>query len=388
MALLLKKGQKPKVETYHHFDFLTKGSMTMDEAIEGLDKRFRYAVKLCYDKDLEYGYTKHLTSISGGLDSRMVNWVAKDLGYKGIINDSYSQTGSDEERFAFELDKHLGNQMYYRPLDDHSFIYDIENICRLRFGMAYYIADACKTQIDDILDWDSLGLLHTGQIGDALVGLDVAKNVPGRWNINVGRVGCDRISAKPLEEEYTCDEDYFYYAHIFQYTLATSYSASEWTYIVSPFLDPSFIQYCLSIPNQLRYGHRLYWAWIDRKYPEAGKIQSTRMRCDRALTHKDMLQLHLRGIKARSRKLFYPILYKLGLRSSIVSRNHMNPYDYWYDTNTTTRHFIDKYYADHLYLLDDFPEIKFACEKVFNGNAFDKLLAISLLATIKTYCKG
>lgn len=98
-----------------------------------------------------------------------------------------------------------------------------------------------------------------------------------------------------------------------------------------------------------------------------------------------MLQLHWRGIKSRGRNMFYPFLHRLGLRDSSVSRNHMNPYDYWYETNSETRNFIDNFFANHLYLLDNFPEIKTACKKVFSGNAFDKLLAISLLATIKAY---
>lgn len=382
--LLLAKGETPNVKVYHHFDFLTKSPMTMDDAIEGIDKRFRRAVKLCYDKDLEYGYTKHITSISAGLDSRMVNLVAKDLGYTGIVNDCYSQTGSDEERYAFELEKYLGNQMYFRQLDDHSFIYDIENICRLRFGMAYYIADACKTQIDDTLDWDSLGLLHTGELGDHTVSGSYLTDKPFTWNPATGR-NSSKLPIKDFEGDYSCDEDWSFYGRQFQFIVVTSYSASEWTYIVSPFLDPSFIQYCLTIPNSLRYGHRLYWAWIDKKYPEAGKIPSTRDRCDKAQTWNDMLQLHWRGIKSRGRNMFYPFLHRLGLRDSSVSRNHMNPYDYWYETNSETRNFIDNFFANHLYLLDNFPEIKTACKKVFSGNAFDKLLAISLLATIKAY---
>lgn len=385
--LVFEKGKKPTVEIYHHFDFLTKREVSLDEAIDDVDRLFRKAVARCFDKDLEYGYKKHLASISGGLDSRMVNWVACDMGYTNIINDSYSQSGSDEMKFAMDLEAKLGNQIYYRPLDDHTFIYDVEDICRARYGMAYYIADACKTQIDEILDYDTLGLLHTGQIGDALIGAKAEKNIKGRWNINTGR-DSHLLPPPVVSEQYSCDEDFFYYGRVFQFTLCTSYSASDYTYIVSPFMDRELMEYCFSLPNELRFGHRLYWAWIDKKYPEAGKIPSTRKRFYKMTTREDMLRIHWEGLKERSRHLFSPILYMFGLKRSSVSSNHMNPYDYWYQTNPKTHAFIDNYYADNVHLVDAYPKIRKSVEKLMGGTAFEKLLAVSLLATVKIYIDG
>lgn len=382
--LIFAKGEKPKVDIYHHFDFLTKRQLTMDEAVEGVDKHFRKAVKRCFDKDLEYGYKKHLASISGGLDSRMVNWVAHNMGYANIINDTYSQTGSDEMRYAFETEAGLGNQLYYRPLDDHTFIYDIESICRSRYGMAYYVADACKTQIDDILDFDTLGLLHTGQIGDALIGSDVKRNTEGDWNVDIGRVSY-LLQSHSIEEQYSCFEDYFFYTHVFQFTLCTSYSASDYTYIVSPFLDRELMEYCFSIPNEMRWGHKLYWRWVDAKYPDAGAIPSTRKRFYKLETAKDYLDAHWAGLRTRIGGIINPLLFKLSIRNSATSRNHMNPYDFWYETNPTTHSFINNYYKENLHLLDAYPEINDSVEKLMRSNAFDKLLAISLLATVKVY---
>ena len=67
-------------------------SITEEQAIELVDQGFRKAVKREFEKDEEYGY-KHLVDLSGGLDSRMVSWVANDMGYKDQLNISYCKEG-------------------------------------------------------------------------------------------------------------------------------------------------------------------------------------------------------------------------------------------------------------------------------------------------------
>ncbi|MBQ2499425.1 MAG: hypothetical protein II523_05375, partial [Bacteroidales bacterium] len=81
-AIYLDKGVW-KEKRYHQF--LSKNmQITEDEAITKIDALFRQAVKRCFDKDLEYGYKRHLADMSAGMDSRMVNCVAKSLGYGPI----------------------------------------------------------------------------------------------------------------------------------------------------------------------------------------------------------------------------------------------------------------------------------------------------------------
>ena len=70
-ALYLEQGQWTE-RRYHLFDSNLL-NITEDEAIERIDVLFRQAVKRCFDKDLEYGYTQHLVDMSAGMDSRMVN---------------------------------------------------------------------------------------------------------------------------------------------------------------------------------------------------------------------------------------------------------------------------------------------------------------------------
>jgi len=52
--------------------------------IDELDNLFVEAVKAEYDKDIEYGF-KHVSTLSGGLDSRTNLLTAHRLGYKDVL---------------------------------------------------------------------------------------------------------------------------------------------------------------------------------------------------------------------------------------------------------------------------------------------------------------
>ena len=77
-------------------------SSTTDEIIDGVDERFRKAVKYEFEKDLEYGYS-HVSDMSGGFDARMVTWVAHNMGYSPILNIHYSQSNSNEEKISKQI---------------------------------------------------------------------------------------------------------------------------------------------------------------------------------------------------------------------------------------------------------------------------------------------
>ena len=65
------------------------------------------------------------------------------------------------------------------------------------------------------------------------------------------------------------------------------------------FIDPEFIDICFSIPKCLRIYNRLYWTWINKKYPMAGKIQSTRKQRTRFFYFSEIDAACSRGISQR-----------------------------------------------------------------------------------------
>ena len=366
------------VKQYHHFDFMKKEQVTLGDAVEQLDVLFRKAVSRCFEKDKAYGYNNHLASLSGGIDSRMVNFVAKELGYKKISNYTFGQSFSDEVRFAFLVGKYLKNPIYYRVTDDNSYFFDIEKTVRELWGMCYYASNHCNGQFNEMINYQNIGLLHTGQIGDVILSSCVANN-NSDIDLNFGR------NSQLLKLRYTAQsnvgnrEEFFIYGRAAQGALATSYSVLPYTYIVSPFLDKELIEFCAKIPYEIRRNHRLYWEWIERKYPIAGEIASTRNKAERNLSLRDNFILHTKGIQERLKSIMDNLLHT-------DSQNHMNPYQFWYETNAKLKEFVETYFTEHIGLISQYPQLQSETQKLYSqGNAFEKLMSISMLATVNVY---
>lgn len=111
---------------------------SFEDAVDALDGAFRRAVSRGFSKDLEYGFSDHLVDISAGLDSRMVNVVADELGYSPFTNITYSESGSSEEKFAIRWSTQQGNACLFYPLDRGTCLLDPESTLRLNGGAAFY----------------------------------------------------------------------------------------------------------------------------------------------------------------------------------------------------------------------------------------------------------
>ncbi len=375
-----------KVEQYHRFNFHDKIEITLDEAIERVDILFRKAVKRCFDKDLEYGYDQHLADMSAGLDSRMTNVVARDLGYTNIVNISYSQSGSDEQKTAQQVSLKLGNPLYHRSLDDATFLYDMKETIREEYGVAYAHGFTGGRQFLRLIDFDKFGLEHTGQIGDVVLSQFFLKTIPYQ-GIEYKRMSDVLPQRFPLKtEDFHTNEEFAFYTRAFQGALSTHYIRAHYTYAVSPFLDPELLEFCASLPDEIRASHRLYWNWIDRKYPAFGKIPSSRKRQYKGMGLERAVKLYSGKILYKTQRRARKICHGLGLTSQSVSRNDMNPYQYWYDTDERLRNFVATYWQENHHLLNGHEELEAECNILFGGSsAFDKLLCVSLLEMLKLY---
>ena len=376
------------VKTYHRFKYHIPIDITLNEAIEMLDVKFRKAVNRCFDKDLEYGYKHHLVDISAGLDSRMVNWVARDLGYKDFINISYSQSGSDESKFSALLADKLKNVFYQRYLDDASFLYDVEEMVYAEYGMAYYCGITGGFQFLNLIDFAGIGLEHTGQIGDVVIGSFVREQSE-QVNIDNKRTSFALSLRNDLFNdvviECDCQEEFLMYSRAFQGALSTHYMRSHFTYAVSPFLDVELMEFCASLPVALRSCHKLYWAWIDKKYPEAGRIPSSRVRMVN-LSLSERLKMQRGRLCGRMQRDFQKLKHRVGLADNAATSNNMNPHDYWYQTNKELRLFISNYINNHIDLLDNDKQLPADVVKLSSSpRCMDKLMAASLLATVKVF---
>lgn len=110
------EGGKAEQHIYCLLDNTPDTSITEAAALEMLDEGFRKAIQMQFDKDAEYGY-KHLVALSAGLDSRMVNLVAHEMGYTRQLNATFSQSDYWDQKVPMQIASDLGHEWIFKALD-------------------------------------------------------------------------------------------------------------------------------------------------------------------------------------------------------------------------------------------------------------------------------
>ena len=367
---------------YHRFDF-TPRSISFEEAVELVDQGFRKAVCRCFEKDLEYGVTEHLADLSGGLDSRMTAWVAHDMGYGPFFFLNYCQSGSKELTCASQAAAALGGQFFHKQLDDASFLYEVERLVNMNYGLSLFCGITGGEQLLRSLNFQRFGLEYTGQIGDAVIGTLVKRPDATIQDTQHSLKYSQTISyslTEELLEEYENFEVFAMYTRAFLGALSSHIIRRHYSYAVSPFIDPDLLSLCMSIPQDYRWNHKLYWTWLDTKYPEAISLPTTRSRAGQGEWTKVQIQ--------NAKRKGAMALWRLGLlkQRPKPDPSNMNPMDEWYQTKPDLRAFLSNYIQENLPLLDRYPDTQANVRLMgVAGAVMDNLLALTLLAAMKRY---
>ncbi|MBN3554007.1 hypothetical protein JYA63_07010 [Fictibacillus nanhaiensis] len=374
------------VEKYFELSNKEIQSISFTDAIEELDIKFRKAVKRIFDKDLEYGYQSHLADMSGGLDARMVSWVAHEMGYSNITNICYSQSQAKEWRAALNVSNALGNDFIYMPLDKCNFIYDIEKLVSLNYGLSFYAGITGGERLLSYLHNNTFGLEMTGQLGDVIVGSYTTgkpKHSPPNFKDNKYSNYLNYEFNKEIFDEYDNHEMFTLYNRGFLGILSSHLIRNKYIDAVSPFLDIDLLMFCLSLPLEYRVNHKLYHAWIVRKYPICAEIPTSNYE---GPVKENMEWINMRR-KLKKGSIFYSrnILKKLGLNVK-ESPATMNPMDYWYKNDIKVREFINNYFEENKKRILPASKLSVDMDNLFyNGNTIEKLLILTVLASYKLF---
>ncbi len=408
--LLVKDGKCQEVE-YHRFSN-KPSEMTVEEAIEGLDKLFRNAVQLDFEKDREYGY-KHWATLSGGLDSRMTVWVAHELGYKNQLNLTFSQSNYADFKIAQQIATDLRHEFLFKSLDNGICIYDLDDITEISGGSACFFGISHTRSLFDKLDYSNYGIVHTGELGDVIIGsyqkscMDYG--IPpaiedGAYSTEL----IDRLKGYSFHYPYENAEIYMMYNRGFGFVgqgkLGYDHNQTE---NLSPFCNVDFMEFCFRIPLKYRFRHKIYIDWILQKYPMAanyiweglgGLIRpiDNEPKNKRTMTIFGFTVPHFKDpdfpeyIKGFS-------LRRLGLRKKVkkandghtfrlATQNNMNPVDYWYANNPELKSFMDNYWNENRDLVKD-PQLKEDMRYLYEDcvAVYDKMQVLTVLSAIKKY---
>lgn len=384
MYLVYQKG-KCEVREYHTFHknpkrFAGKSEM---EIIEEMDKVFREAVDLEYAKDEEYGY-QHLADMSGGLDSRMAAWVAHTIKPRHMQLLTFCKANYLDELIAKEIAQYWKDELLVKPLDDMSFVYDVDEMTYMNSGVSLYVGPTGGKRLLECLNLERFGLEHTGQIGDAVIGCffssqqDITEKRPsGRYSEKLAHRLNDEY--KNSREDY---ELYLHYTRCFNGAMGSHLLRNHYIEVASPFIYKDFFQLCMDIPVELRIGHNIYKKWILSKYPDAAKFRWEKIR-NRIDISKSRMFLW---------KVIQRATQKITLALSggkVVSKDGMNPLDYWYAHNSKVQKFYREYYEigeANMKKAGVSSELQKDMDYLFhNGDVAEKAMVMTVLAVLKRW---
>ena len=370
-------NNKFEVKTYHEIDNTPKHDQTEEEIIENIDRLFRNAIELEFEKDKEYNY-KHVITLSGGLDSRMTSWVAHDMGYKDQLNVTFSQTDYLDEKIAKEIARDLKHEWLFKALDNGRYLMNLNEMIKINFGNCLYSGNAHVNNFIQTFNFNRYGLYHTGQCGEIMKGHCSNRNENLEYGGGYSKFLIDKVDFHTLKG-YKNEGVFKLKNGQFNGTLQGSLPVQNFTEVVSPYVDPDLINYLLKIPNNYQI-NELQIKWILKKYPDAaeykweainGKIN------DKTIT----IMGHTTTLKALPKKVINKIFHKRAMNTKM----HMNPMDYWYRTNDNLKNFIDSTFKENISLLEN-NELKKDCQKLFTeGNTIEKTQVLTLLAAYKYY---
>ncbi len=367
-----------KIENYYRISDREE-QMSEEEAVEKIDRAFREAVRREFEKDREYGY-RHLVDLSGGLDSRMVSWVAHDMGYTDQLNVTYCRSGYLDEKISGRIANYLGHEYIFKPLDDIGWMYDIDEIISRNNGAALYTGITGGDRLLKILNANQFGIEHTGMIGDAVLSTFYHDR---EFNYGSPKLGYHRYSEKfsyefseNVTDSYVCQEMFAIYTRGILGAQSSYMIRQHYMETASPFMDVDFLNTVFSIPFLYRKEHHIYLKWMLEKYP-----QST-----------DFGWEKWGGIKPREDHIFFR---KVKTTQRLLGQNvckilkrqnkdNMNPLDFWYQGNTEIQRYYREYYDKNRDRVGG--ELGKDISLMFeDGNVIEKSMALTVLAILKVY---
>ena len=369
------------IEKYHIFSNEPILSIEKKKIINNLDQLFINAVKLEYNKDLEYQY-KHITTLSGGLDSRMNVMTANELGYNNILNITFSQNDYLDERIAKKISSDLQNDFLFYSLNNGNYLMNIKDPVICNDTLVYYSGSAHMLDCIKKIDFREYGLLHTGMLGDAVLGsyLNGMNKKQGKVPLSKTAWNYDNLTLSTLNrldkyyKEYESDELFKLYNRGFNGIFNGYWTINQFTEFGSPFLNVDFLSYALRIPINYRFKGKIYIEWIIRKHPRYAKYIH-----EKSVAKPSVKLFHLNYLRFMFK---WVITKKLGKYMPLS----MNPTEYWYRTNKNLKEFIQSYFYENIHSLDKYPELMNNGKTIFdNGNLMRKTQILTLLEAMKLY---
>ncbi len=357
-------------------------SLKEADAIDLVNQEFRKAIAMQFDKDVEYGY-KHWVALSAGLDSRMTTWVAHDMGYVRQVNFTFSQSDYWDEIVPKQIARELRHEWIFKMLDHGWWLQDIEEITKLTGGNVLYYGLAHGNSLFKYIRFDELGMVHSGQLGDVVLGSFFLKNedkLKFQWGDGAySTTYLEHVRSLTLSE-YKNQEIANFYHRGFNGANNGLLTTMQYTETFSPFMNWELMNQVLKIPLKYRYGHELYKKWILTQYPGAANYVWEKM----GATIKSPV-FKIKDHYFSMNQLLHKIIEKIFHgEKGYMSVKHMNPIGYYWHTNNELQQYFHEIWEVEEQIPD--PGLRGILQQIqAKGSVLEKIQAISLLKAIELF---
>lgn len=367
-----------RVEKYYDFNSIEYTINSKKKAFTALSESFEEALKLQYQKDIQYNYN-HVATLSGGLDSRLNVMLSNRLNYKNDVF-CFSQSNYADAKISKKIARDLNLKHTFIPLDGGNYLKNLRENNSICEGLIFYLSSAHFNFALKKIDLNNYGLIHTGQIGDGVLG-GLISNLSSKkkdfYSKTLSNKLINKLDRAPgFENNYKSDEIYQLYNRVFNITHSGSFVAEKYqTYLVSPFMDVNFMEVCFSIVPKLRYKQKLYVEWLNEKYPEIVKYtwEKTGFKPD------NISNIYYSKYTNKIKKEFYTLINR-------TDKLSMNPLDFWLKEGLDIQEFFNNSFYERIYLLENNVDLSNHVKKLYKlGNAIEKSMVLTLLDFINYF---
>lgn len=374
-----KSNEGFKKQFYFALSDITENTDSEETIIKKIDELFKSAVCEEFEFAENYPY-QSITTLSGGLDSRMVALMSHDLGFRNQTFLNFSAKNYADHVIAAQIAEKYKVPFIQVPLAAHSLM-DIDDNILVNDGLTIYTG--CSHVFASIkhASLKNIGIVHTGILGDGFMGSYLSSAKPQTANVTDGVFSKKNIFDfvhifRQSISLYKNEELYKFYNRAFSGINTGFLYFNLVGETFSPFTNADFVKYSFSIPRHLKFRKKIYIKWLKSKHPE----------------YADFIWESIGGKPTNSQALLFlyrakrAIIKRLPMNS--MWKNSMNPEQMWYDEHHEVKHFLDNYFDEHHYLAEFNKELSARLVKIYSEGTFtEKSQVLTLLGAFKLLFK-
>ena len=196
-----------------------------------------------------------------------------------LLTFTYSESNYYDENIPKKIADDFKLHWIFKNLDNGLNLFYLDEVTKLNEGNCLYAGGAQVLDTFQILNLEKKGIIHTGMIGDVVVGTFYEqKEEKINYDIKSGAYSNTLIS-KLKEKLKTFPIENYRNEEIFKFYTRGFLGANMGSPCIfiselesfSPFYNLDFLEYCLTIPLEKRWNYYIYDKWVITKYPKATK---------------------------------------------------------------------------------------------------------------------